>query len=53
MWARSLPVLLGLALGASYASAAGAEDVWSTFNGDLAAQKYSPLTQITPENVGR
>ncbi len=25
---------------------------WSTFNGDLGAQKFSPLTQITPENVG-
>lgn len=24
---------------------------WSTFNGDLAAQKFSPLTQITPANV--
>lgn len=28
------------------------EATWSTFNGDLRAQKYSPLTQITPENVG-
>ncbi|WP_245426405.1 pyrroloquinoline quinone-dependent dehydrogenase [Phyllobacterium bourgognense] len=25
---------------------------WSTYNGDLAAQKYSPLKQITPQNVG-
>ncbi|MCO5063620.1 MAG: pyrroloquinoline quinone-dependent dehydrogenase [Rhizobiaceae bacterium] len=25
---------------------------WDTFNGDLKAQKFSPLTQITPENVG-
>ncbi|RLQ89606.1 pyrroloquinoline quinone-dependent dehydrogenase [Notoacmeibacter ruber] len=24
---------------------------WTTFNGDLAAQKYSPADQITPENV--
>lgn len=24
---------------------------WSTFNGDLRAQKYSPLIQITPDNV--
>jgi quinoprotein glucose dehydrogenase len=24
---------------------------WDTFNGDLWAQKYSPLTQITPANV--
>src|SRR5260221_10924227 len=29
------------------------EKTWSTFNGDLQAQKYSPLTQITPENVGK
>ena len=28
------------------------ETSWSTFNGDLKAQKYSPLTRITPENVG-
>ncbi len=27
--------------------------VWDTFNGDLAAQKYSSATQITPENVGQ
>ena len=26
---------------------------WSTFHGNLAAQKFSPATQITPENVGR
>ena len=25
---------------------------WATFNGDLMAQKYSPATEITPENVG-
>ena len=24
---------------------------WQHFNGDLKAQKYSPLTQITPDNV--
>jgi quinoprotein glucose dehydrogenase len=29
------------------------DGTWPTFNGDLKAQKYSPLTQITPENVGR
>ncbi|NDV02391.1 pyrroloquinoline quinone-dependent dehydrogenase [Pseudoroseicyclus tamaricis] len=28
------------------------EGDWPTFNGNLAAQKYSPATQITPENVG-
>jgi quinoprotein glucose dehydrogenase len=27
--------------------------VWDTFNGNLAAQKYSPADQITPQNVGR
>ncbi|MDQ8726691.1 pyrroloquinoline quinone-dependent dehydrogenase [Bradyrhizobium sp. LHD-71] len=27
------------------------EKTWSHFNGDLRAQKYSPLGQITPENV--
>ena len=26
---------------------------WRTFNGDLAAQKYSPATEITPDNVAR
>jgi quinoprotein glucose dehydrogenase len=35
------------------AGAADAQDAtWPTFNGDLAAQKFSPLTEITPENVG-
>ncbi len=29
-----------------------AENSWATFNGDLRAQKYSPATQITPDNVG-
>jgi quinoprotein glucose dehydrogenase len=33
--------------------AAGAPpQTWYTFNGDLAAQKYSTASQITPENVG-
>jgi quinoprotein glucose dehydrogenase len=27
------------------------EKSWGHFNGDLRAQKFSPLTQITPENV--
>ena len=35
------------------AGAVGAQDRgWATFNGDLRAQKFSPLTEITPENVG-
>ncbi|SEK32689.1 quinoprotein glucose dehydrogenase [Roseivivax marinus] len=25
---------------------------WNTFHGQLSAQKYSPLTEITPDNVG-
>jgi quinoprotein glucose dehydrogenase len=49
--ARSL--LLGLTVAAAIAGTARAQDAWSTFNGDLAAQKYSPLTQITPQNVGQ
>ncbi|SFM77410.1 quinoprotein glucose dehydrogenase [Thioclava dalianensis] len=27
--------------------------VWDGFHGQLNAQKYSPLTQVTPENVGK
>ena len=34
------------------ASANRTSDVWGTFNGDLAAQKYSAASQITPQNVG-
>ena len=51
---RAMPARLTLALaGALAATAAHAADgTWSTFNGDLAAQKYSPAAQITPENVG-
>jgi quinoprotein glucose dehydrogenase len=46
----ALPALLGaIALGAP---ALAQDGTWSTFNGDLKAQKYSPLTEITPENVG-
>ena len=26
---------------------------WTTYSGDDAAQRHSPLTQITPANVGR
>jgi quinoprotein glucose dehydrogenase len=45
-----LPLAVGALL---LAGAAGAQEgTWQTFNGDLKAQKYSPLTQITPENVG-
>ena len=49
---RSSAALL-LASGLSLAtSAALAQDAtWPTFNGDLKAQKFSPATQITPDNV--
>lgn len=50
---RSLPSLLALALIGSAAAAHAQETpLWDTFNGDLRAQKFSPLTEITPENVG-
>ena len=39
-------------LALAFAGAATAQD-WSTFNGDLMAQKFSPLTEITPENVSQ
>lgn len=45
---RSFTVLASMAL-ASSATAQSAK--WDTFNGDLKAQKFSALTQITPENV--
>lgn len=64
---RIAPLALALALGALPASAQttapaapqtpaaspGPEaQTWSTFHGNLAAQKYSTASQITPENVG-
>lgn len=42
--------LLCLVLGSGGASAQ--DGTWGTFNGNLKAQKYSTLTQITPDNVG-
>ncbi|HWV54710.1 PQQ-binding-like beta-propeller repeat protein [Pseudorhodoplanes sp.] len=42
------PVIATLAL-ASFAHAQNAG--WSHFNGDLSAQKFSPLSEITPANV--
>ncbi|MET0867668.1 MAG: PQQ-binding-like beta-propeller repeat protein [Pseudorhodoplanes sp.] len=33
------------------AAPASAQTPWQTFNGDLKAQKFSPLTEITPANV--
>ena len=52
MWTSTLSALLLLFVAASGSEALGQNADWSTFNGDLAAQKYSPLTQITPQNVG-
>jgi quinoprotein glucose dehydrogenase len=41
-----------LALAAALAFPAAADEAgWGHFNGDLAARKHSPLTEITPENV--
>lgn len=48
---RSIHLAAAAVLATSLAGAALAQD-WSTFNGDLKAQKFSPLDQITPENVG-
>jgi quinoprotein glucose dehydrogenase len=42
----SVATILGLVHVAS-----AQDNTWQTFNGDLKAQKYSGLTQITPENV--
>lgn len=46
----SLGLLVVPAMLTTPALAQGA--TWAHFNGDLQAQKYSPLTQITPDNVG-
>ncbi|WP_309085627.1 pyrroloquinoline quinone-dependent dehydrogenase [Chelativorans sp.] len=52
---RTVSLCSGLALTAALGLApANAQDsTWSTFNGDLKAQKYSPADQITPQNVGQ
>lgn len=44
-----LSILAGVAFG--LAPAMAQDNTWSTFNGDLKAQKYSPADQITPQNV--
>ncbi len=50
MTLQRLALTVTLALG--FGGIAAAQDgTWQTFNGDLEAQKYSPLTEITPENV--
>jgi quinoprotein glucose dehydrogenase len=47
----SLSILAAAALVIFVDAAAAQETTWQHFNGDLKAQKYSGLTQITPENV--
>ena len=44
---------LAAALVGTMTAALAQSDQWPTFNGDAMAQKYSPLTQITPQNVGQ
>ncbi len=48
-----LPCAAVLAVVTALPAAQAQTKSWPTFNGDLAAQKYSPLTQITPANVGK
>lgn len=46
--------LSALIVGLAIPSAALAQDgTWPTFNGNLAAQKYAPAAEITPENVSK
>lgn len=49
-WHRLKPVLLTLTAIAAQAQNA---TEWPTYNHDLASTRYSPLTQITAENVGK
>lgn len=46
--AAAIAAVIAVAISGSAAQA----QTWPTFNGDLMAQKFSPLTEITPENVG-
>ncbi|GAB1583866.1 pyrroloquinoline quinone-dependent dehydrogenase [Phyllobacterium phragmitis] len=52
---RTVSLCSSLALTAALglASAKADDNTWSTFNGDLKAQKYSPADQITPQNIGK
>lgn len=43
--------LLSILLAALLAAGAAPAQDWSSFNGNLQAQKFAPETQITPENV--
>lgn len=49
---RSLAAILLPSIAIAGAACAQGQD-WSTFNGDLAAQKYSTATEITPANVDK
>lgn len=50
----SLAALSALAFaGIACAAAAPSPDEWPTYGHDAGAMRYSPLTQITPANVGR
>jgi quinoprotein glucose dehydrogenase len=49
----AIPAAVALALLAIAPATATDNNTWSTFNGDLQAQKYSAATQITPDNVGK
>lgn len=53
MWTKYLLSALSVvALTATCGELRAQSVEWSTYNGDLAAQKFSPLKQITPQNVG-
>ena len=53
MWTKYLLSALSVvALTATCGELQAQSVEWSTYNGDLAAQKFSPLKQITPQNVG-
>lgn len=50
---RGLAPLLALSMLVPAVPVLAQDGTWQTFNGDLKAQKYSPLTDITPENVSQ
>ncbi|YBV93754.1 pyrroloquinoline quinone-dependent dehydrogenase (plasmid) [Phyllobacteriaceae bacterium JZ32] len=52
-WTVSLCSSLALTAALGLAPAKADDNTWSTFNGNLKAQKYSPADQITPQNVGK
>ncbi|MGN6147918.1 MAG: outer membrane protein assembly factor BamB family protein, partial [Rhizomicrobium sp.] len=48
---KTASLALAAIMTAGIAAASAQNQTWSTFNGDLMAQKYSTATQITPQNV--